>query len=152
MLRGDTMRGAEVMQESLLMLKRQEDVVQKARPARATRGLLNAALKRMDAGFEVARTLFGDRGSDRTGRRMPNNSGNNSLITLVLYPTIASSPLACETSSSTSIYQSGTVAAHQVFAAIYVFNSLIKAPTQLEGISIAVTRQNSHLCYKVINT
>lgn len=143
------MRGAEVMQESLLMLKRQEDVVQKAR---LTRGLLNAALKRMDAGFEVARTLFGGRGSDRTGRRMPNNSGNNSLITLVLYPTIASSPLACEASSSTSIYQSGTVAAHQVFAAIYGFNSLIKVPTQLEGISIAVTKQNSYLCYKVINT
>ena len=134
------------------MLKRQEDVVQKARPLRATRGLLNVVLKRMDAGFEVARTLFGDRWSDRTGGRMPNNSGSNSLLTLVLCPIIASSPLVCDTSSSTSIYQSGTVAAHQVFAAVYGFNSLIKVPTKLEGIIVAVTKQNSYLCHEVINT
>lgn len=54
------MRGADVLQESLFMLKWQEDFVQKAHSLRATRDPLNAALKRMDAGFEVARTLFGE--------------------------------------------------------------------------------------------
>jgi hypothetical protein len=51
-----------------------------------------------------------------------NYPDNNSFSTLISYPAIASSPLVCETSLTTSMYQTGAVAAHQLFTAVYGLN------------------------------
>ena len=53
-----------------------------------------------------------------------NNSDNNSFSTLISYPAIASSPLVFETFLTASIYQTGAVAAHQLFTAVYGLNPL----------------------------
>ncbi|MDY0191544.1 MAG: hypothetical protein RBR22_12515, partial [Desulfuromonas sp.] len=38
---------------------------------------------------------------------------------LISYPAIASSPLVCETSLTTSTYQTGAMATYQLFTAVY---------------------------------
>lgn len=47
------MRGADVMQEELFTVKRLDEFVPRSHPLRAVRDILNAALARLDAGFNL---------------------------------------------------------------------------------------------------
>jgi len=48
--------------------------------------------------------------------------------------------LVCETSSITSIYQTGAVAAHQLFTAVYGLNHLISPAYQNSRVSMQQRR------------
>ncbi|MDY0190024.1 MAG: hypothetical protein RBR22_04745, partial [Desulfuromonas sp.] len=49
--------------------------------------------------------------------------------TLISYPAIASSPLVCETSLTTSTYQTGAMATYQLFTAVYGLDRSVSCGT-----------------------